>query len=316
MITISIMYLFSISVFHLPYQNSEYGYHFDKSMPFDVNKYTKTIDLADDDKVLLLTDLHYKGNENGLNIDLLDKMITDTNPKLIIIAGDNCFRYQNYKAYERIVELFDSYKIPWATIFGNHDSYGLANKKSLYDILSKSEYSLFEYGPNNIGAVGNYIINISNNDKVIHSFLMFDTPGIFGYGMFKLTKGQIAWYEWAVRGLLNEFDGIKTSIINHVPINEFNEAYAHGELISGQKREKCWTPIMNSGLFERVKSLNSTKYIYSGHDHINDFRVLYQGVEFCYLNKSSYDNYHDNDMIGCVTIQMTEDSYEISYLFY
>ena len=40
-----------------------------------------------------------------------------------------------------------------------------------------------------------------------------------------------------------------------------------------------------------MKSLGSTKAIFCGHDHLNDFSVLYEGVRYTYSKSIDYTAY-------------------------
>ena len=59
--------------------------------------------------------------------------------------------------------------------------------------------------------------------------------------------------------------------------------------------------------FDVIKDLGSTKAMFFGHDHINNFEADYQGVKFCYGIKSTDRIYHDDDMMGCQTITIHDD---------
>jgi len=309
-------------IFNIKPKLTSYGYEFSsENKPiFDIDTYTKTIEIEEDEDILVLTNIHLYGIFDNKSIKLIKNIVNDTKPKLIILVGDQCYTPFNYKAYKDLIKLFDSFKTPWALVFGNHDNFGRANKKVLTDLLMESEYSLYDYGFNNITypGAGNYVINIKRNEELVHSFIMLDChqSDTALSGNPEVKEIQVEWYKWVIEGLLTFKEDLTTSVVCHVPIPEFVEAYDYGEIISGEKREDSCIPSINTHLFDAITEYNSTKYIFSGHDHVNDFHALYEGVNFLYCLKSGYGSYYDKDLIGCMTLNAFDNYLDIKYLLY
>ncbi len=51
-------------------------------------------------------------------------MIKRENPDLIIVTGDQVLTKWNDIATQQFADFMDSFKIPWAPVFGNHDMEG------------------------------------------------------------------------------------------------------------------------------------------------------------------------------------------------
>jgi hypothetical protein len=120
---------------------------------------------------------------------------------------------------------------------------------------------------------------------------------------------QVAWYSWVIDGLKKTVNqGILTTLVVHVPINEFNDAYDNGNLLYGQKGEKSCVPSENSHIFDEILSLGSTKNIVSGHDHYNNFIISYLGVKFIYATKSGYGSYVDKNLMGCLVFKLNNQN--------
>ncbi len=163
-----------IFAYEIPTKQEEYGYSFSEDMEFDLDTHTQTIDLTSTGKILILTDIHFLSSSNKTK-KMVKSIVDEEQPEMIVLAGDQCFTPFNHKAYKEIVKLFDSFKIPWAPIFGNHDNFGPASKDVLSDLLLESEYCLYEYGPSNFSGAGTYVINIQVDRDVVHSFIMMDS---------------------------------------------------------------------------------------------------------------------------------------------
>ena len=182
-----------------------------------------------------------------------------------------------------------------------------------------------------VDGYGNHVINIVNtNNEVYQSLYFFDghqsmskdemekykdeiiDPSFNDYDYLK--ESQINWYKETVEDI-NSLVGnnVKSIMFNHIPLCEFKTAYesitgetsvtqdtpeynvpnSDGDMILyGKRREAICHPGHNSGMFDVIKELGSTKAVISGHDHINDFILSYQGVKLGYCESSGYSSYN------------------------
>ena len=110
------------------------------------------------------------------------------------------------------------------------------------------------------------------------------------------TRGQVKWYEWAVRGLATRYgmanpSELRSTLLLHKPLPVFYQAWntASGtpNHIWGENREGIWSADYDNGFWQAVRSLGSTRYIIAGHDHINNFKIYYEGVRMSYAIASN-----------------------------
>ena len=125
-----------------------------------------------------------------------------------------------------------------------------------------------------------------------------------------LRGNQITWYENAVEEL-----GCETTLVCHIPFLEYCKAYEQyqdavnkndsakiaacapiGHCTMG---EPICGSIENLGMFDAILRHNSTKNVITGHDHLNDFSLLYQGVRLTYSVKCGEGSYWKNDGTTC-----------------
>ncbi len=185
--------------------------------------------------------------KKGIIYKTIKDSIDTYHPDLITFSGDNAWGTITKMNYEKIVAVLDGFETPWAITFGNHDHQGNADLNYLGEIVQNSKYGIFGKGPRNIGGVGNYSVNIVDEDtgKVIHSVILMDSgdSGLrydgdeytydaregkslpaemavyaqnydavddtikIGSSYAGITPEQVRWYEWLVKGLQKENDG-------------------------------------------------------------------------------------------------------------
>ncbi|MEG2541200.1 MAG: metallophosphoesterase [Clostridia bacterium] len=248
------------------------------------------------------------------------QLVEEVKPDLITMTGDQVWAAPfKRESLKYLIALMESFKLPWAPVMGNHDGEGNADAMWCADRYAEAEYCVFKKGPNNIKGVGNYVINIKENDKIIHSMVMLDSgsnayyPELDKTGYDNIGVEKQDWYEWAIEGAraVSGNANLESSLFFHIALPEFQTAYdewvAGGcdpKLGFGENREKCCPAPINSGFFERIKAVGSTKNIIIGHDHVNNSSVLYQGVRLTYGMKTGDRCYADDDMNGGTVITM------------
>lgn len=91
---------------------------------FDIQKIQTLEKTRDDYKILMFTDTQLWSDlsVNGDCYEKMDTLVEKTQPDLIVLPGDNLSAFASRFSINNFINHMDSYKIPWATVFGNHDS--------------------------------------------------------------------------------------------------------------------------------------------------------------------------------------------------
>lgn len=138
----------------------------------------------------------------------------------------------------------------------------------------------------------------------------------FGTGYEFLSESQIEWYKWAIKGAekVNGGEMPESIAFFHIAIPEFYTAYIRWkesgydpEMGFGEKNEEVCCPSINSGFFDAVKELGSTKNIVVGHDHVNNYSIMYEGVRLTYGLKTGDRCYANDDLNGGTVLTVTKD---------
>jgi hypothetical protein len=212
--------------------------------------------------------------------------------------------------------LMENLGVYWTVTFGNHDTeaYSKYDRAQIADFYENSgfKYCLFKSGPDDIDGYGNNVINIKNSKGEItqsiftfdsHAYLNHDILG-FGYNYDNIRESQVEWYRECVekftaynRSVSNMENPVpKSTAFFHIPLKEYQDAWyeylnngfkdtENAKLIEGVAGEGGIIVFPGEGedtLFETMLELGSTKGIFCGHDHDNNFTMEYKGIRLCY----------------------------------
>ena len=188
-----------------------------------------------------LSDFDYRLFTGYFALRDIKRLVKNTKPDLITLSGDLVCAKSEYNSVRKLTETMNSFKIPWAPIFGNHDGEAEnIDKDYLAEVMmgkkdDPNNYCLMKKGPNNLGGeddshgkrVGNYVINIveKGTGKLAQSLIMMDS------GRDQLTQQQVAWYEQNMRTIYYKYGKkgpIHSTLILHIPLAQYSLAYMEG----------------------------------------------------------------------------------------
>lgn len=246
--------------------------------------------------ILNLADVQMCDLENLFNMNIIHDEITylvnTVKPDLITLTGDQTWSNENLICLKSLIKWLDGYKIPYAPIFGNHD-YGneknsaVASLNYCCDLYEHGKYSLFKRGPSNLGTLGNYVINIMENDKIFKTLYMMD----YGYEN-KLTEQQLAWFSWNAEGIksLNNGEYSDGMCFMHKPLPEYQLAYENylvdeSVAIGPVYRTYYIASKTPQPFFETAKNCGVADFV-CGHQHGNSFTINYQNTRLTFALKT------------------------------
>lgn len=258
-------------------------------------------------KILQLTDIQISSDfDAGKAFRVAKKIIKKTTPDLIVLTGDNLGNKGKEKHVKRISSFMDSFEIPWALVYGNHDHSSKVTMNIQNQIYNNSKYGLFNAN-NQKNNSKNYFYNIQKNDEIFYTLLFMDSQEE-GF-----IDDDILWYESTINDVAKQANKIIPSLLFfHIPIPELEQAYdaykTNSNIGSGKKREDFCVQFENIGLLNKAKELKSTKAFIYGHDHINDLIIEYENILFCYGLKTGRTSYFKTIVQGGNLFTIQEDS--------
>ncbi|KFY94720.1 hypothetical protein V498_03756 [Pseudogymnoascus sp. VKM F-4517 (FW-2822)] len=287
---------------------------------------TKTIPRINENgkfKILQVADLHLSTGvgvcrdampENGdpceadtRTLEFIGKVLDDEKPDLVVLSGDQVngdTAPDAQTAIFKFAELFIKRKIPYATIFGNHDDEKTLSRPAQMDLIESLPYSISEAGPKELSGVGNYYVEVLARGSSKHSALtlyLLDThaytPDERTYqGYDWLKQDQIDWFKSTAQGLKKahrEYTKVHMDLaFIHIPLPEYTGEHVK---VVGKYREGVTAPTFNSGFRDALVE-EGILMVSCGHDHANDYCALSMQKDLpalwmCYGGGSGFGGY-------------------------
>jgi predicted MPP superfamily phosphohydrolase len=98
----------------------------------------------------------------------------------------------------------------------------------------------------------------------------------------------------------------------HIPLPEFNMAVENTQcVLYGTRMEKAYSPNLNSGMFTAIKECGDVMGVFCGHDHDNDYSVMYYGVLLAHGRFSGGNTEYNHLRNGARVIVLKEGKREL-----
>ncbi|MBR0510627.1 MAG: metallophosphoesterase [Clostridia bacterium] len=227
------------------------------------------------------------------------RLVMAIQPDLITVTGDMICSDNALYSIKRLCRMFESAGIPWAPVFGNHDDETNMDLNYQAAVYMQCPGCLFKMGDPGMG-VGNYTIHIAEETadglKFSETLIMADSH----HSQFNFK--QLQWIGAVTASMEKLTVGRhETAVFCHIPLPEYQAAYDEARdeeqklwrseyRAVGEKHEEICCERNASGpvyrgALEELKKHPSLKYVFCGHEHLNNFSILYQGVRLTYTMK-------------------------------
>ncbi|ULO04721.1 metallophosphoesterase family protein [Paenibacillus sp. 19GGS1-52] len=279
--------------------------------------------------IVQFTDLHWMDGraEDQRTRELMERVLEAEQPDLVIFTGDLIYtgpvpkgekECENPRqAFSNAVAAVEESGVPWAFVFGNHDTEKGVTYSELMQIALEHPHCLAEVGPKELAGSSNYSLEIEGTDNRTGALLyMLDTGAysgleqIPGYNWVRMS--QINWLreQSAVLNPGTGQDKLPALAFFHIPLPEYAEMWAT-QICYGQKLEQVCAPVLNSGLFTALLEMGDVVGTFCGHDHINDFTGSLHGIRLSYGRATGYNTYgREGFMRGARVIRLTQGDKE------
>ena len=267
-------------------------------------------------KIVQFTDCHYKTDDvtnSQLSLDMMNEVLDKEQPDFVIYTGDLVYSQGTYLGLDAVLNLSIKRNIPFAVVFGNHDDEFDHTRTELYDYIQKKKGALM---PKRVSKESpDYIIPVKSKDSDKISALLYcidshsysTVQGVSGYDWIHFD--QISWYREVSKYFTDKNEGkpLPALAFFHIAIPEFKDALDsdHNRMF-GVKAEGVCSPRINSGFFTAVKECGDIMGMFIGHDHDNDYAVMYHNVMLAYGRYSGGNTVYNDIPNGGRVIELFE----------
>lgn len=272
-------------------------------------------------KILQLADTHvvYGDTLSERTLKNLNAVLDAEKPDFVIHTGDIVYGKPAKESALLALQALVDRKIPFAVALGNHDSDFDLSRAEIYELVRSVPGNVNTPADLGIDGYSNDILTLSGKNGLERVIYLFDS-GNRDY-LFEIKSwgyvhaSQIDWYRKA-SNYFKETNGgepVPALAFFHIPVPELSIALhddgSNARFLCGNLGEKPAIPKFNSGLYTAMREQGDVQGIVNGHDHNNDFVLLWQKFYFIYGRYSGCDTvYNDLKPNGARVFEFTEGS--------
>lgn len=268
---------------------------------------------------------------------LIEAGLDKISPDLVVFLGDNVAQSWDgvneqtvEQAIAAVVAPVEKRNLSFAFVFGNHDRQtGVSNAR---------QTEFFKKHRGCLGRAGDYHLTVcgENSTQVLLNLFFIDSGSecknkLLSFYDF-VHKGQLQWYEETVEALARETGGIVPSFVfQHIPVREVfkgmrrvlpgtkgavrgqtRNVHIHYVLnpkctLDGTMNEAPCPPDYNSGQFASWKKKGDVAAAFFGHDHVNDFHIVVDGIHLVHTAGAGFFSYGNGPHHGVREIVVYEN---------
>ena len=281
----------------------------------------------------------------------VEEGVEKTKPDLIVLTGDNVYGETDDSGalWLEMIDVLDSFEIPWLCIFGNHDNESQMGVNWQIEAVRNSKYGYIKDGDLQNGN-SNYTVGLKQGAELKYVLYMLDTNGCtlrpdnLGESMLPsnpdlseiqqspgIYSDQIEWIRERDERISGAYGcEIPSMMFLHIPPIEVREAvlqaydgtyddnmlfFANKENDMGFSLESISGFDTDGEFFEAAREANCVG-MFMGHNHKTAISIFYEGIRLTYGLKTGVEAYHDRDLIGTtkITIAEEDDSFRVDYI--
>jgi len=250
--------------------------------------------MGDAFRLAVFTDLHHDIFDPAGAIRAkkdLRRHARNLRPDMLAVLGDTALTTFNKGRTRAFVRLMDSFGLPWTAVLGNHEGERAFEvpRRDVVKMYGASKTFLGKAEIPGVTGCGNQAVVVVRDGSPWQILYFLDSGG-GRRGHDHIRQSQLDWMG-EVHGL---YPGTPGTVFMHVPPYAYQEAYealSRGEaaLFGGALRErvKSGGRAQSAALLAKAGELSVRAFV-SGHDHANDFEILWRGMRYIYARCGGY----------------------------
>ena len=270
-------------------------------------------------KILQISDTHmvYGDERSERTLANLNAVLDAEKPDFVIHTGDIVYGKPARESALAVFDTFVSRGIPFAVALGNHDSDFDLTREEMYELVRSVKGNVNTPPVSGLTGYSNDIITLSGSGGLERVFYLFDSGNrdypadIKSWGY--VHSDQIEWYRRASNYFTSRNGGVPVPsfAFMHIPVPEYKQGMydpkKNARYLCGNIGEEPAIPLFNSGLYTAFREQGDVQGMSCGHDHNNDFVLLWQGFFFIYGRFGGCDTvYNDLKPSGARVFEFTE----------
>lgn len=243
-------------------------------------------------KIVQFTDVHfkYKNPASDIALERINQVLDEEQPDFVIFTGDVVYSAPADKGMLQVLEQVSKRKLPFVVTFGNHDNEQGMTREQLYDIIRQVPGNLM---PDRGSVLSpDYVLTVKASSDAKKDAAVLYCMDSHSYSPLKDVKGyawltfdQVNWYRQQSAAYTAQNGGkpLPALAFFHIPVPEYNEAASdENAILRGTRMEEACAPKLNTGMFAAMKEFGDVMGIFVGHDHDNDYAVMWKGILLAY----------------------------------
>ncbi|MBQ9583688.1 MAG: metallophosphoesterase family protein [Bacteroidales bacterium] len=257
-------------------------------------------------KIIQFADTHYISGDSRSERSMKNvvEMLEKEKPDFVIFTGDVIFGSPAETSAREMLQPLVDRGIPFAVALGNHDSDFELSRTEIYKVFRSIPGNVNTADDLGLHGCSNDILTLAGEDGVDRVFYLFDSgnrenlAGVSSWGY--VHSDQIDWYKRASRYFAANNSGkpVPSIAFQHIPVPEYNQAMRDkgdkARFMTGNLGEEPASPIFNSGQYLAMREMGDVQAMVTGHDHNNDFVLMWQGFFFIYGRYSGCDTVYND----------------------
>ena len=269
----------------------------------------------------------------------ITSLIVQTKPDLIFITGD--IVYGSFDDTGSTLEWFcsfmDSFEIPWAPTFGNHDNESAKGVDWQCAQFEKSKHCVFQRG--NVSGNSNYSVGIAVEDALVRVLHMIDTNGCHDTNQAHvISKAGIYPDQFALikekTKSIRKAQGkpIPAFMAFHIPTESFRIAeekkgyknqdhpfYTIGVDVPASENDfgfcyETFTPIKTECDFIDFLHEQNINGVFAGHCHKICTCINFRDICFVFGLKTGQYDYHLPGNVGGTLITLDKEDFSVMHI--
>ena len=265
-------------------------------------------------------------------------LIAQTRPDLIILTGD--LVYGSFDdagtTFLWFCRLMDSFGIPWAPVFGNHDNESRMGVAWQCEQLEAARYCLFKRGA--VSGNGNYTVGLASGDRLFRVIHMLDSNGcrdgsdpaiLREGGLYPDQLAMVSANSEKIRAAQGR--AVPAFMGFHFPVDIFREAerakypmaedtlYTIGADVPAQDGDfgfsaRGYRTIRTGEGFVELLRAAGVDGVFVGHVHTCCSSISYRGIAWTFGLKTGQYDYHLPYSLGGTLITLNGEEFCIRHV--